>query len=154
MSRNKETQKLFEICQRKYEEGGYAAVIEYIEEAIRQGEDTIVLDVEYKPCRACDNDMPSLKGICLVCGQPVAKVKYNVWVEIERVEEYDDDEVYRDEDNPIKIGIRDTLEDAVELQNEVANAYGEMSFPVPAFSADFIEKIKEEKRQAMADNEE
>jgi hypothetical protein len=126
MSRKKETEKLFEICKRKYEEGGSAAVIEYIEEAIRQGEDTIVLDVEYKPCRACDNDMPSLKGICLVCGQKVAKVKYNVWVEIERVEEYDDDEVYRDEDNPIKIGIRDTIEDAVSLQELVREAFGEI----------------------------
>lgn len=65
-----EIQNLIETCQRKYEEGGSSAVIDYIEEAMRQGEDMIILNVTYERCVACDADMPSIQHICLVCGQP------------------------------------------------------------------------------------
>lgn len=64
-----EIQILIETCERKYEEGGSAAVIEYIEEAIRQGDNPIMLDVRYERCEACDADMPSIAHECLVCGQ-------------------------------------------------------------------------------------
>lgn len=64
-----EIQQLIETCERKYEEGGSAAVIDYIEEAMRQGEDMIILNVRYERCEACDADMPSINHICLVCGQ-------------------------------------------------------------------------------------
>jgi hypothetical protein len=64
-----EIQEIFDICQRKYEEGGSAAVIEYIEEALRQGDNIHLLEVVYERCEACDADMPSLNHVCLVCGQ-------------------------------------------------------------------------------------
>jgi len=67
-----EITKLFDECQRKYEEGGVAAVIEFIEEAIRQGDNlfsSLALLVQYERCEACDADMPSLNHICLICGQ-------------------------------------------------------------------------------------
>jgi len=64
-----EIEKLIETCERKYEEGGAGAVIDYIEEAIAQGDDMIMLDVRYERCVACDADMPSINHICLVCGQ-------------------------------------------------------------------------------------
>jgi hypothetical protein len=64
-----EIQQLRETCERKYQEGGSAAVIDYIEEAMRQGEDLIILNVVYERCEACDADMPSIYHECLVCGQ-------------------------------------------------------------------------------------
>jgi hypothetical protein len=64
-----EIQQLRDTCYRKYQEGGSAAVIEYIEEAIRQGQDMILLEVQYERCEACDADMPSIAHECLVCGQ-------------------------------------------------------------------------------------
>jgi len=64
-----EIQQLRETCERKYQEGGSAAVIEYIEEAIRQGQDMILLEVQYERCEACDADMPSINHECLICGQ-------------------------------------------------------------------------------------
>lgn len=64
-----EIQELKEHCYRKYQEGGSAAVIEYIEEAIAQGQDMILLEVQYEYCEACDADMPSIGHECLVCGQ-------------------------------------------------------------------------------------
>jgi hypothetical protein len=72
-----EIQKLFDECQRKYEEGGVATVIEFIDEAIRQGDNLfspLALEVQYERCEACDANMPSLNNICLVCGQPTAPV--------------------------------------------------------------------------------
>jgi len=64
-----EIQQLRETCERKYQEGGAAAVIEYIEEAIRHGQQMILLEVQYERCEACDADMPSIGHECLVCGQ-------------------------------------------------------------------------------------
>lgn len=71
-------QELFDTCERIYEEGGASAVVEYIEEAIRQGDNVLLLDVEYEHCHACDNDYPSLNHVCLVCGQPTAITKQNL----------------------------------------------------------------------------
>jgi hypothetical protein len=62
-------QILFDTCQRLYQIGGASAVIDYIEESMRQGEDMIILNVIYERCEACDADMPSLNHTCLVCGQ-------------------------------------------------------------------------------------
>jgi hypothetical protein len=66
-----EVQELIDTCRRKYEEGGVVEVIGYIEEAIRQGQDMIMLDVQYKHCTACDANMPSIYGTCLICGQQI-----------------------------------------------------------------------------------
>lgn len=53
--------------------------------------------------------------------------KYKIWVEIERINDADtDDETYVDEECPIGIAYRDTLEDAVELQNEINKSFGEI----------------------------
>jgi hypothetical protein len=64
-----ETQELFDTCQKKYDEGGSAAVIEYVQEAIAQGQQMIMLKVRYEICNGCDAEMPSLNHVCLVCGQ-------------------------------------------------------------------------------------
>ena len=65
-----EIQQLRDTCYRKYQEGGSHAVIEYINEAQRQGEDLIMLEVSFEWCKACESHMPSIAGECLVCGQP------------------------------------------------------------------------------------
>jgi hypothetical protein len=70
-----EIQTLFDTCERKYQEGGAGAVIDYINEAMRQGQDMVILNVVYERCNACDADMPSLNHICLVCGQPTVMCK-------------------------------------------------------------------------------
>lgn len=70
-----EITELFETCERKYEEGGSAAVIDYIEEAKRQGDNMLMLNVQYRHCHVCDADMPSLNDLCLVCGQVVDKLE-------------------------------------------------------------------------------
>lgn len=64
-----EIQNLIDTCERLYQIGGASAVIDYIEEAMRQGEDMVILNVVYERCVACDADMPSINHICLVCGQ-------------------------------------------------------------------------------------
>jgi len=70
-----EIQELRDTCYRKYQEGGSAAVIDYIEEAIRHGQDMILLEVAYERCEACDADMPSIAHECLVCGQETKEPK-------------------------------------------------------------------------------
>lgn len=53
--------------------------------------------------------------------------KYKIWVEIERIENYgEDDETYVDEECPISIGYRDTIEDAVALQADIEKVFGEI----------------------------
>jgi hypothetical protein len=64
-----EIQNLIDTCERLYQIGGASAVIDYIEEAMRQGDDITILSVVYERCEACDADMPSIDHVCLVCGQ-------------------------------------------------------------------------------------
>lgn len=53
--------------------------------------------------------------------------KYKIWVEIERIDNADtDDETYTDEECPVGIAYRDTLEDAVELQKAIDIFFGEI----------------------------
>jgi hypothetical protein len=57
------------------------------------------------------------------------KIRYKVWVEIERIE-YDpetDTETYHDEDNPVALAYEDSIEDAVELQTIINDQYGRIS---------------------------
>lgn len=71
-------QEFFDECQRKYEHGGVADVIEFIDEAIRQGDNLysfLALEVQYERCDACDADMPSHNHTCLVCGQTTKLTK-------------------------------------------------------------------------------
>ena len=70
-----EIQELRDTCERKYQEGGSHAVIEYINEAIAQGQDMIMLQVSFEWCKACESHMPSIAGECLVCGQPTNTTK-------------------------------------------------------------------------------
>lgn len=59
-------------------------------------------------------------------------IKYKVWVEIERIE-YDpetQEEEYLETDSPLGICYRRTFEDAVAIQNEIADAYGEQLCPM------------------------
>jgi len=64
-----------ELCQRLYGTGGASSVIAYIDEAMRQGEDMIILNVVYERCNACDADMPSINHECLICGQETKVLK-------------------------------------------------------------------------------
>lgn len=70
-----EIEEIRRLCQRLYEAGGVTSVISYIEEAMRQGQDLIILNVVYERCNACDADMPSLNHECLVCGQETKPLK-------------------------------------------------------------------------------
>jgi hypothetical protein len=47
--------------------------------------------------------------------------KYKIWVEIERI-----DNAGTDDECPVGIAYRDTLEDAVELQNAIDKFFGEI----------------------------
>ena len=116
--------RVADACRKVYEASGMSAVYDLIN-LKSETKDPDYKNVSYKPCRGCDNDVPSLKGICLVCGQKTGTLKYNIWVEIERVEMYDDDETYHQEDNPIKLAVRDTIEEAVEFQEEVSGVFNE-----------------------------
>jgi hypothetical protein len=53
--------------------------------------------------------------------------KYKVWVEIERIDNFGtDDETYTDEECPVGIDYCDSIEDAVELQTIIENAFGKL----------------------------
>jgi hypothetical protein len=53
--------------------------------------------------------------------------KYKIWIEIERIDNFGtDDEEYTDEECPIGVAYRDTLEDAVALQEEIEQTFGEI----------------------------
>lgn len=60
------------------------------------------------------------------------EIRYKVWVEIERIEtDEDGDETYHDEDSTIDalprgIAYRDTLDDAIELAEEMESTFGEI----------------------------
>ena len=54
--------------------------------------------------------------------------KFKVWIEIERIDDHGtDDESYTDEDCPISIAYRDTLEEAVELQESIEKTFSELN---------------------------
>ncbi len=73
-----EIQNLIETCERLYQIGGASAVIDYIEEAMRQGENMIISNVRYEYCEACDAEMPCINHVCLVCGQTTKTTKQNL----------------------------------------------------------------------------
>ena len=53
--------------------------------------------------------------------------KYKIWVEIERIDNFEtDDESYADEECPVGIAYRETLEDAVQLQEVINKTFGEI----------------------------
>ena len=59
-------------------------------------------------------------------------IKYKIWVEIERIE-YDpetQEEEYLETDSPMGICYRRSMEDAVAVQTEIANAFGEQLYPL------------------------
>lgn len=64
-------QKVFDDCYALYEStGGYTAVFDHV--AFQQAKDNPAYkDVMYERCEACDNEMPSLNGICLICGSSI-----------------------------------------------------------------------------------
>ena len=59
------------------------------------------------------------------------KTKFKVWVEIERIETDDDgnEEDYIDEEYPVGVAYVNTLEEAVELQNEIVDQVGTIPNP-------------------------
>jgi hypothetical protein len=58
--------------------------------------------------------------------------RFKIWVEIERIEtDAEGNETYHDEDFPESIAYRDNIEDAVHLQQVIANTFGELSKPAP-----------------------
>jgi hypothetical protein len=55
------------------------------------------------------------------------KTKYKIWVEIERIENAGTgNETYANEDNPVGIAYRNSIEDAVQLQTLINNTFGEI----------------------------
>lgn len=57
----------------------------------------------------------------------IVKTKFKVWVEIERIDiTKDGEELYNNEDNPIGIAYRKNIDDAVILQNQINEAFGEI----------------------------
>lgn len=53
--------------------------------------------------------------------------KFKVWVEIERIEtDEEDNETYHDEECPVGIAYRESIEDAVNLQTLINNTFGEI----------------------------
>ena len=66
-----EVQELINTCDKLYQVSGSSAVIQYINEAKRQGDTPIIKDVSFERCDPCESYMPSIGGQCLVCGQPV-----------------------------------------------------------------------------------
>lgn len=53
--------------------------------------------------------------------------KYKIWVEVERIDDFGtDDESYSDTDFPESIAYRDTFDDAIELQQQIVNTFGEL----------------------------
>jgi len=123
-------ESVIEKCQELYKRSSYYDVIAHVETE-KAAENPDYKDVKYKTCQECDNDMPSIDGICLVCGQPTGETKYKVWVEVERIDTFDDEEVYRDTDFPESIAYRETFEDASELQQQIVNAFGEIQGTTP-----------------------
>ena len=127
-----EIQILIETCERKYEEGGSAAVIEYIEEAIRQGDNPIMLDVRYERCEACDVDMPSINHICLVCGQTTKIIKQQlvdaVIEDLKKGFELGDYTVLDELLNmlPVKKLVQSLPEEEWEKYKEINNSYFEV----------------------------
>jgi hypothetical protein len=54
-------------------------------------------------------------------------VKFKIWVEIERCEtDENGNETYHDEETPIGIAYRETIKEAVELQDMINNTFGEI----------------------------
>ena len=70
------------------------------------------------------------------------KKKWKVWIEIERIEtdpENPMDEDYIDEEIPFGIAYCDSLEDALELRENINTAFGEINPPLPQrMEDDFI----------------
>jgi hypothetical protein len=57
----------------------------------------------------------------------VVKTKFKVWVEIERINiTKDGDELYEEEDNPVGIAYRRNIDDAIALQNQINEMFGEI----------------------------
>lgn len=65
---DKTTLSIINKCYSIYEKFGYAAVINHIE-AMRKDNIRIYTDIVYEQCPECNNNMPSLNHICLICGQ-------------------------------------------------------------------------------------
>lgn len=54
-------------------------------------------------------------------------VRFKIWVEIERIEtDKNGNETYHDEDFPIGIAYRDTIEEANKLAENIEGTYGEI----------------------------
>lgn len=65
---DKTTLSIINKCYSIYEKFGYAAVINHIK-AMRKDNIRIYTDIVYEQCPECNNNMPSLNHICLICGQ-------------------------------------------------------------------------------------
>jgi hypothetical protein len=53
--------------------------------------------------------------------------KFKIWIEIERIDNVGtDDETYTNEDCPIGIAYRETITEAVKLQELINNTFGEI----------------------------
>lgn len=65
-----ELQKVYDECTELYSKGGVTAVTDHVLKEQKEN-NPMYKDVMYRHCTPCDNGMPALNGICLVCGSPV-----------------------------------------------------------------------------------
>ena len=72
-----EQQKVFDECYAVYEMNGYGAVIDHVAEQ-QEKCNADYMEVVFERCEACDNDMPSLNHICLVCSQNTTKPYFEI----------------------------------------------------------------------------
>jgi len=71
-------QKVYDDCQAIYEKnGGYAKVFDHVTKQKSKGNPDYA-DVVEELCEACDNEMPSLNHVCLICGQETKPTKQNL----------------------------------------------------------------------------
>jgi len=59
--------KVYNQCELIYTNSGYEAVIAHVDEQQRL-DNPLYKDVKYKHCTPCEEEMPHLNNVCLVCG--------------------------------------------------------------------------------------
>ena len=72
-----QVQEIIETCRRLYEDEGMSAVFKHVFEGM-EAKLPLYDNIEYKQCKACENECPSIIDICLVCGQslPLQNVQF------------------------------------------------------------------------------
>ena len=70
----KKLKHITQICRELYEEKGFGAVCDYMNDYMER---SVTGDVKYEQCKECDASVPAWRGNCLICGQPTTDLKTN-----------------------------------------------------------------------------